>query len=390
MNDDVSIGLLEIIQKSFNLDYSQSSKIESCLKKLEQKKVDYATAQEYAIEVGEILAKTFGNIQSSDLPNEKMYYNIAKKLIEPTLIKNYELINDYSTQVQALLNESANVGLAVVSSKINQEQIEGIVNKISSAERYDDVSWMLKDPIVQFTQNVVDRTIKANSDMHYSAGRAATIKRKVFGKACPWCMKLAGVYNYPDVPEDVYRRHNNCRCQVIYDPKDRSRKQDVHDKKRILEEDIDKELLKEYSNTPTKTLKDIWRSGIETGWMSALVNYEDFVETYYQLYSSLVGERTKDCIEIKSISEHFMYRLFGTLVDPKIYKEEHKIIRRPGVEVENAIDALLYGESTPVVYDDEGKPSKVYFNNRCKVSMNPDTGNLIQCNPSSRKWKVKK
>ena len=168
------------------------------------------------------------------------------------------------------------------------------------------------------------------------------------------------------------------------------RKQDVHDKKRILEEDIDKELLKEYSNTPIKTLKDIWRSGIETGWMSALVNYEDFVETYYQLYSSLVGERTKDCIEIKSISEHFMYRLFGTLVDPKIYKEEHKIIRRPGVEVENAIDALLYGESTPVVYDDEGKPSKVYFNNRCKVSMNPDTGNLIQCNPSSRKWKVKK
>ena len=66
-------------------------------------------------------------------------------------------------------------------------------------------------------------------------------------------MKLAGVYNYPDVPEDVYRRHNNCRCQVIYDPKDGSRKQDVHDKKRILEEDIDKELLKEYSNTPIKT-----------------------------------------------------------------------------------------------------------------------------------------
>ena len=380
MNDDISIGLLEMIQKSFNLDYSQSSKIENCLKKLEQKKADYATAQEYAIEVGEILAKAFGNIQSSDLPNEKMYYNIAKKLIEPTLTKNYELINDYSMSVQAILNKSANISLATVSSKINQEQIEGIINKVSSAKKYDDVSWMLEDPIVRFTQNIVDRTIQANADVHYIAGRNPTITRKVFGKACPWCMKLAGVYNYPDVPEDVYRRHNNCRCQVIYDPKDGSRKQDVHDKKRILKEDIDKELLKEYSNTPTKTLRDIWRSGIETGWMSALVNYEDFVETYYQLYSSLVGERTKDGIEIKSISEHFMYRLFGTLVDPKIFKEEHKIIRRPGVDVENVIDALLNGKARKTVTDSCGRCSKSYYNDVCRASINPKTGKLTQCN----------
>lgn len=233
MNDDVSIGLLEMIQKSFNLDYNQSQKIKSCLKELEQKKADYATAQEYAIEVGEILAKAFGKIKSSDLPNEKMYYNIAKKLIEPTLTNNYELINDYSTQVQENLNKSANVGLTAVSSNVNQEQIEGIINKVSSAERYDDISWMLNAPIVQFTQNVVDRTIKANADLHYSAGKIATIKRKVFGRACSWCMNLSGIYSYPDVPDDVYHRHDNCRCQVTYDPADGKGRgvQDVWSKK---------------------------------------------------------------------------------------------------------------------------------------------------------------
>ena len=170
---------------------------------------------------------------------------------------------------------------------------------------------------------------------------------------------------------------------MIYDPKDGSRKQDVHDKKRILEDDIDKEALKEYSYTPTKTLRDIWRSEIETGWMSALVNYEDFVDTYYQLYSSLVGERTMDGVKIKSISEHFMYRLFGTLVDPKIYEEQLRIVRRSGVEVEDVIDALLNGRTRPEKIKN-GKRSKAYLNDKCLVTINPDTGRLIQCNPRTR------
>ncbi len=220
MNDDISIGLLEMIQKSFNLDYEKSSKIKNCLKELEEKKADYSTAQEYAIEVGEILAKAFGNIQSRDLPNEKMYYNIARKLIEPTLTNNYELISDYSTQTQKILNKSANIGLTSISSELNENRIHGITWKISQADNFDDVKWMLNDPIIQFSQSVVDDTIKFNADMQYKSGRVPVIQRKVMGSACGWCMNLAGTYSYPDVPDNVYRRHRDCRCQVTYDPAD--------------------------------------------------------------------------------------------------------------------------------------------------------------------------
>ncbi len=45
---------------------------------------------------------------------------------------------------------------------------------------------------------------------------------KVVGRAswhcCEWCSALAGSYRYPDVPKDVYRRHENCNCTVEYDP----------------------------------------------------------------------------------------------------------------------------------------------------------------------------
>lgn len=59
------------------------------------------------------------------------------------------------------------------------------------------------------------------------------IRRTSVSDTCNWCKNLAGTYEYPDnVPKDVYRRHENCRCQVTYDPKDGSHKvQDFYSKK---------------------------------------------------------------------------------------------------------------------------------------------------------------
>lgn len=29
---------------------------------------------------------------------------------------------------------------------------------------------------------------------------------------------MAGVYYYPDVPKDVWRRHDRCKCIITYEP----------------------------------------------------------------------------------------------------------------------------------------------------------------------------
>lgn len=241
--NDISVELLEKIKELFNLNYDQSKKVGSALSLLEGGRATYADAQEYAIEVGEILANALGIITIDKLPNGKMYYNIAKKILEPTLINNYTLISDYCKQVQSNLNQLANIGLKSIASELNQDRIHGIAWKISQSDNFDDVKWLLNDPIIQFSQSVVDDTIKSNANLHYKAGKSPTIKRKVMGHACEWCMNLAGTYSYPDVPDNVYQRHRDCRCQVTYDPKDGSRKvQDVWSK------EWDNEKLKKNSN----------------------------------------------------------------------------------------------------------------------------------------------
>jgi hypothetical protein len=63
------------------------------------------------------------------------------------------------------------------------------------------------------------------------------IIRASVGGCCKWCNDVAGVYEYPNVPKDVFRRHRYCRCIVEYDPGDGSKRKNVHTKRISESED---------------------------------------------------------------------------------------------------------------------------------------------------------
>ena len=72
--------------------------------------------------------------------------------------------------------------------------------------------------------------VRVNAETHHKLGLKPKIIRRTSGSCCAWCDALAGVYAYPEVPRDVYRRHRYCRCTVEYAP-DGKRRQNVHTKK---------------------------------------------------------------------------------------------------------------------------------------------------------------
>ena len=74
-----------------------------------------------------------------------------------------------------------------------------------------------------------------NVEHHSKLGLKPVVIRISSGKCCKWCDKIAGKYNYPDVPKDVYRRHSHCDCIVEYFPGD-GRKQNVWTKKYTKQE----------------------------------------------------------------------------------------------------------------------------------------------------------
>ena len=228
MANDIAPALLKKLQKAFAEKFNQNKKIKELYQAIQEGKATYAEVNELSIEVGNILAEVFQeNLSSSILPNGRMYYNIAKRTVEPMMKNNYNIVIDNGVVVQELLGRAAGIGIKVQVPPVNQSRIDGIIDRLDAEEVFDDIKWILDEPVKNFTQAAVDDLVKANADFHHELGLRPKIIRKADPGCCDWCDKLDGEYEYPDVPEDIYRRHRFCRCTVEYDPGDSKRRQDV-------------------------------------------------------------------------------------------------------------------------------------------------------------------
>lgn len=211
MNND----LLESIIQTF----------EKRLKDVDFKVTSYKDVNDYAVAVGEILTSAFNeHIDASSM-------DFIENILNDRLKENHRLITNVGRVVQEQLNKQAKIGLAVQIPDINQSRIDGLVGRLISDD-FEKSKWLLDSPIINFSQAVVDDMVKKNAEFHFNVGMSPKIIREETGKCCKWCKNLAGTYSYPDVPKDVYRRHENCKCTVDYIPK-KGVRQNVHSKQFI-------------------------------------------------------------------------------------------------------------------------------------------------------------
>lgn len=126
------------------------------LKKNADKLAKAQDEQDFAAKIAERLSEAYKeHISSGNLPNGKMYYNIAKRIIPPTMTDSYQQISDYCYAAQSALNENAGISIKAQRAPINTDRIDGIVNRVSQ-EPFDEIDWILKAPIENFCRSVVD------------------------------------------------------------------------------------------------------------------------------------------------------------------------------------------------------------------------------------------
>ncbi len=227
MANDIAPALLEELRKAFSQKINQNKKVNEIYLAIRDGKPTYAEVNELSIEVGNMLAEVFQeNLSSEILPDGRMYYNIAKRTVEPMMINNYDIVIVNAVEVQEYLNRAAGMRIKAQVSALNHSRINGIIDRLDAEEIFDNIKWILDEPVKNFTQAIVDDMIEANVNFHHKLGLKPKIIRKADPGCCDWCNAIDGVYEYPDVPDDIYRRHRFCRCTVEYDPGD-SRRQNV-------------------------------------------------------------------------------------------------------------------------------------------------------------------
>ena len=79
----------------------------------------------------------------------------------------------------------------------------------------DALVW-LKEPIINNCEAFFDDFIDSNAKFRENAGLKSKLIRKAEANCCKWCANLEGVFDYDNAPEDIYRRHEFCRCIVTY------------------------------------------------------------------------------------------------------------------------------------------------------------------------------
>lgn len=126
----------------------------------------------------------------------------------------------------------------------------------------------------------------------------------------------------------------------------------------------------QYNNPKEYDLMKSYEKSVDTGMISPLVGYEKYKEYHNRVETELVGITTSNGITVRSQSKHFLERVFGTISDPS-----HSNRPRTGVELEYIAEALKNGKVKP------HNNSVVYITDSCQVSLNPETGNLIQVTP---------
>lgn len=229
--DDAAPALIQLIQNSYKEGMCQNGILAAVAEKIENGFATYEDANKYAAELGDILAKAYGSIKEEMLPDGRMYYSVAQKIVNATLQQGYNDIADVTEAIQRLLNEEAGIGILAIRPAMDNGRILGIIDQIVENDDFLSMVNFLKAAAKNFIQHQVDESVRQNAEFQSNAGMSPVIVRKAPWKCCEWCSRLAGTYVYPDgVPQDIYRRHKNCNCTVEYFPKT-GKVQNVHTKK---------------------------------------------------------------------------------------------------------------------------------------------------------------
>lgn len=228
MPEDVAPALAEAIEADFDRRIRRDSRLKALMQKVEAGRATYEEAAEYAWRIGEHASQSLAkHLRTEVLPDGRLYYNIAERTVRPLLKKDYALVQAFAARVQTILNREAGLGLKPQVPEINESRVKGIIDRLSSAPRLEDIAWMLDTPVETFSQSIVDDFVQANAAAQAKVGLHPKVRRISTGNCCKWCSQLAGSYDYGRQPADFFRRHANCHCLVTYHPGD-GRRQNVH------------------------------------------------------------------------------------------------------------------------------------------------------------------
>ena len=133
MAQDVVPMLNEQIQSSFKNYCLRDRRLTQISARIRDGTANQIDAHDYAEHLGENLSRALvNNLTPDNLPNGTLYYNIAQRTVIPGLEENYNIINDIASDIQAIADAKAQIGLSAAKADFPTSRINGLIDKMTS------------------------------------------------------------------------------------------------------------------------------------------------------------------------------------------------------------------------------------------------------------------
>lgn len=226
MAKDVAPDLYNDIQKSFERRMEGDGTVQRIEARIKAGKATQADMSAYASKVGIHTGGAFKEVLTpGNLPDGKLYWNIAERTIAPRLEEDHALVLDRAKKTQEALNKKAGIGIKPPDTKLDPERVRGIMN-MATAEGAD-LSAVFGDPVTTVARQMYDDFQYQNADNCDKLGVNQVVVREYDGvglhdgkDTCEWCESRAGTWTMDDAKRNgVFERHPGCGCTTTVEYK---------------------------------------------------------------------------------------------------------------------------------------------------------------------------
>ena len=218
MAKDVVPELMKSIEKAFQIHTENDKVLSRVSKRIRDGTATQEDGHMYAIRIGKDSSRALKDVLTEqNLPDGKLYYNIATRTVIPVLENNQALVNEAAAKIQKANDAKRKISLNAVKPDFPKERILGLIDKMTADDiDLDEALVWIGEPIVNNSEAFFDDFIRDNAEFRSDAGLKTTITRIAESNCCKWCADLEGSWTYGDHPDEIFARHEFCRCSVTY------------------------------------------------------------------------------------------------------------------------------------------------------------------------------
>lgn len=158
--------------------------------------------------LGETLAKYIGEPDGSGA-NESLCTQLLRD--------QHGDINALLADVQREMDGRIGLNLRPIQPRFPAERVRQLARALEDITvPQDTLQRRAASGAANVSKSFHDAYMKENAKFRSEAGLKCRITRNGSSGCCAWCAEVIGTFEFGDEPSDIFRRHDNCDCTVIY------------------------------------------------------------------------------------------------------------------------------------------------------------------------------